>query len=98
MTMPTREEIMECLQEGSSSKQWILLRRVADALDGCVRVPKEHCMCPACRQGVIHDSGCAVHNEPAMPVGACDCSIRPSIDSAIKAQNPNAFAFGFSRG
>jgi hypothetical protein len=41
MTMPTREEIMECLQEGSSSKQWILLRRVADALDGCVVVPKE---------------------------------------------------------
>jgi hypothetical protein len=39
MTMPTREEIMECLQEGSSSKQWILLRRVADALDGCVVVP-----------------------------------------------------------
>jgi hypothetical protein len=37
MTMPTREEIMECLQEGSSSKQWILLRRIADAMDGCVK-------------------------------------------------------------
>lgn len=32
-----------------------------------------HCMCSACRNGVIHDSDCTVHNEPA---GPCDCSVK----------------------
>lgn len=36
---------------------------------------REHCMCVACRDGVIHASDCAVHNEPAMPAGTCDCGI-----------------------
>ena len=32
-----------------------------------------HCMCDACKNGVIHDSCCAVHNEPAYTNGKCDC-------------------------
>lgn len=29
---------------------------------------------PADGEAVSHDSDCAVHNEPAMPAGDCDCS------------------------
>ena len=36
----------------------------------------EHCMCEACKDGIIHDSDCAVHNMPAMPNGECDCSVK----------------------
>ena len=35
----------------------------------------EHCQCPACQDGNVHDSDCAVHNEPAYPIGPCDCSL-----------------------
>ena len=31
------------------------------------------CQCGSC-DVVQHASGCAVHNAPALPVGACDCS------------------------
>lgn len=30
------------------------------------------CECPECRI-VLHMSDCAVHNEPAEPIGPCDC-------------------------
>jgi hypothetical protein len=52
-----------------SSHCYDLSREIQDRLgrDG------EHCMCPACREGVLHASSCAVHNEPALPVGPCDC-------------------------
>lgn len=26
-----------------------------------------------------HDSGCSMHNGPAMPAGECDCSLRHSV-------------------
>ena len=35
----------------------------------------EHCQCNACKNGVVHTSCCAVHNEPAYPNGPCDCGI-----------------------
>lgn len=31
------------------------------------------CQCPACRDGILHSAGCAVHRAPAEPVGPCDC-------------------------
>jgi len=31
------------------------------------------CQCGYCSPSVRHKSDCAVHNEPAMPVGPCDC-------------------------
>jgi len=34
---------------------------------------REHCMCPACKDGDTHDSDCAVHNMPAYPNENCDC-------------------------
>lgn len=40
----------------------------------------EHCMCVACRDGVIHASDCAVHNEPAMPIGPCTCGANGEPD------------------
>ncbi|VVE47111.1 hypothetical protein [Pandoraea anhela] len=43
---------------------------------------KGHCMCPACRDGVIHASDCAVHNAPALPTGTCDCGAAPAAQSA----------------
>jgi 6-pyruvoyl-tetrahydropterin synthase len=39
MTMPTREEILTVLECGSDGRN--ILRRITDALDGCVVVPKE---------------------------------------------------------
>lgn len=41
----------------------------------CKEVIKQHCQCPACINGIIHDSDCAVHNEPAYPNGKCNCRI-----------------------
>lgn len=33
------------------------------------------CECKECRGYVVHSSDCAVHNEPAMKNGKCDCGI-----------------------
>lgn len=41
---------------------------------------QSHCMCPACKDGTIHASDCAVHNAPALPVGECNCSKSQPID------------------
>jgi len=41
-------------------------------------VTHEHCMCEACKDGVLHWSDCAVHNEPAYPRGECDCGVTPN--------------------
>jgi hypothetical protein len=40
--------------------------------------PLETCQCPACRP-TVHASDCAVHNEPAMPRGPCDCGVASSL-------------------
>ena len=37
---------------------------------------KTHCVCEACREGVLHASDCAVHNAPAHPTGECDCDAK----------------------
>ena len=34
-----------------------------------------HCMCPACKHGVVHDSDCSVHNMPESQNGDCSCGI-----------------------
>ena len=31
--------------------------------------------CDCGLKGLIHDSSCAVHNAPALPVGDCNCSL-----------------------
>lgn len=33
------------------------------------------CNCPACFEGKMHDSDCAVHNAPAFPAGDCNCRL-----------------------
>jgi len=38
-----------------------------------------------------HDSDCAVHNEPAMPNGECDCSLRSEISVVKKVRDLIAF-------
>jgi hypothetical protein len=37
----------------------------------------EHCMCDACKNGIIHDSCCAVHNMPASANAECNCRAAP---------------------
>lgn len=55
------------------SKHWVEL--IGAKLYAAPQAASEqHCMCPACRDGVIHASDCAVHNGPAEPVGSCDCN------------------------
>lgn len=49
---------------------------------------EKHCMCEACKDGVIHDSDCSVHNEPAYPKGPCDCC-------AAEKQEPVAWIYTF---
>lgn len=34
-----------------------------------------HCQCKACRTDGPHESSCAVHNAPALPVGSCNCGV-----------------------
>ena len=34
-----------------------------------------HCQCPACKDGVLHASDCAVHTGPAYAAGPCDCGV-----------------------
>ena len=43
-------------------------------------VAHEHCMCEACKDGVLHWSDCAVHNEPAYPRGECSCGVTPNAE------------------
>ena len=42
-----------------------------------------HCMCDACKNGVMHDACCAVHNEPAYHNGECDCE--PGTNAKVGA-------------
>jgi hypothetical protein len=35
-----------------------------------------------------HESGCAVHNEPALPKGECDCKKRVLTLEEFAAQHP----------
>ena len=42
-----------------------------------------HCMCDACKDGVIHLSDCAVHNAPAYPVGDCNCGVDKSMNNDV---------------
>lgn len=60
-----------------------LIRRALAASPAAGVPPTEHCQCHACRQGLLHDSDCAVHNMPALPNGPCNCSVRQSIDTAL---------------
>lgn len=49
--------------------------------------PPDHCQCPACIDGVIHSSDCAVHNMPAEPNGLCSCGavdVRGIMDDAMR--------------
>lgn len=45
----------------------------------------EHCQCEACRDGTIHASDCAVHNEPAYPKGPCNCDAGKVSDAVALA-------------
>lgn len=36
----------------------------------------------------IHDSDCAVHNEPAYPKGKCDCGVGTNNQGAEHEQRP----------
>lgn len=48
----------------------------------------KYCQCNACKSGLIHSSDCAVHNEPAIPNGDCDCT-PITIEEYEKRTNPS---------
>ena len=39
----------------------------------------ETCQCEECQGYKIHRSDCAVHNEPALPKGECDCGLKEKL-------------------
>jgi hypothetical protein len=57
--------------------------------DGLVHTAQPHCQCSACKDGKLHLSDCAVHNEPAYPAGPCDCGVL-NQQIAQPAQEPAA--------
>ena len=69
--------------------EWFGHRPDSDFTAETIRVLAErtrHCMCEACEDGTIHASDCAVHNEPAMRNGPCDCGVRPNEERRRKWQ------------
>lgn len=52
------------------------------------------------KKEVIHDSDCALHNAPALPVGPCDCSVSgkpaPKFKETFCSQCGGAFGPGDS--
>lgn len=51
-------------------------------------IDPSHCQCDACKDGTIHDSCCAVHNEPAYPNGPCNCAALSPVTSGVVAPVP----------
>jgi hypothetical protein len=47
-----------------------------------------HCQCDACASGVLHASGCAVHNAPALEPGPCDCGAQKARISTLPVVDP----------
>lgn len=50
----------------------------------------ETCPCDACRAGVLHTCGCAVHRAPAEPVGPCDCGALAMSDRITRGPSLGA--------
>ena len=48
--------------------------KAAIALEGAP-AEQEHCQCPACKDGKLHWSDCAVHDEPALAAELCNCGV-----------------------
>jgi len=63
------DEIKEVVEEAGYSTNG---RTLLDAVKSLVAA-KTGCQCVACKRDGQHDSDCAVHNEPAIPNGPCDC-------------------------
>jgi hypothetical protein len=71
----------------TSTLLWLLLAREGfepiaerraggrDELTPACQCERGGCQCARCKADGPHDSGCAVHNSPAVPVSACDCGI-----------------------
>lgn len=86
MSKMTLGNVTYRLREIHQAHAYLMLDDLADEIDRIddeIRSAGEHCQCIACKDGIRHDSDCAVHNEPAMPRGSCDCCKRASIYYAI---------------
>ncbi|MFZ2287590.1 MAG: hypothetical protein WAV93_11445 [Bacteroidales bacterium] len=59
------------------------LRKYIPVIGVMAQMEEGHCMCHACKDGVIHLSDCSVHNAPALPVGPCDCGIKEAQSVAV---------------
>lgn len=52
-----------------------IFAKVAKHFGKIAEIKYDHCMCIACKDGVLHKSDCAVHNMPAYPNGPCNCGV-----------------------
>lgn len=68
-------DMEEHIRNGVDVPQWVV-EEWLNAINSHLSPTSEHCMCIHCKGGNCHASDCAVHNEPAMPIGECDCGMR----------------------
>ena len=58
-----------------AGQEQLIKSSVHRAVHGLAQPTQPHCQCSACKDGKLHLSDCAVHNEPAYPAGPCDCGV-----------------------
>jgi hypothetical protein len=80
--------IVECAgKSNAEAKLALLSQQLTKPADDTISVSKgDRCQCKSCKSVPLHDSDCAVHNEPAYPNGPCDCILSQptSADDADK--------------
>ena len=58
-----------------AGQEQLIKSSVHRAVHGLAQPAQPHCQCSACKDGKLHLSDCAVHNDPAYPAGPCDCGV-----------------------
>lgn len=87
---PSHRDIFKCEKCGAEHVDCGLIPhisvcravRLREAMIAVLPQKRVHCQCSECKGGVIHTSDCAVHNEPAMQKGSCDCGVSTRIRDA----------------
>lgn len=77
MSLDSAWDAIQILRKGTPFPPGVSVEMLADAF---YKAAFSHCTCAACK--ITHASDCAVHNEPAMPKGPCDCGACRDDDGA----------------
>jgi hypothetical protein len=75
-----------------AGQEQLIKSSVHRAVHGLAQPAQPHCQCSACKDGKLHLSDCAVHNEPAYPAGPCDCGVL-NQQIAQPAQEPKSVTY-----